>query len=94
MEGGDVTFGPLIITDVVAATAGVVKELVVFVLSVVTDAVDNADVVVVGVVVVAVVEARVLVVVVTRLLVEEVVIVVENELLHVVVVVCKRHSRL
>lgn len=87
---GAVTLGPLVITEVVAVTAGEVIEQVVFVLSVMTEDVDRAQVVVVGDVVV--VEARVLVEVMVRLLVEEVVTVVENELLHVDLVKGKTHS--
>ena len=89
---GAVTLGPLVITEVVAVTAGEVIEQVVFVLSVMTEDVDKAQVVVVGDVVVTVVEARVLVDVMVRLLVEEVVTVVENELLHVDLVKGKTHS--
>lgn len=84
----------MVITEVVAVTAGESIEQVVLVLPVMTEDVDRAQVVVVGDVVVAVVEARVFVAVMIRLLVEEVVTVVENELLHVALVKGKTHSRL
>lgn len=62
-KGGVITFGPLVMTDDEVVTAGDVTEQVVLVLSVVTvtDAVDRAEVVVVGDVLVAVMEARVFV---------------------------------
>lgn len=88
---GAIMFGPFVITDVDVVTAGDVIEHVVLVLSVVTvtEAVERAQMVVVGDVLVAVVEARVFVML---LFVEGVVTVTEYTLLHAGIDEGRRHD--